>query len=134
MDMSLKTWKAEFYNEEAEDATDTPLMAAQHSLKKWRGLTQENLENHGGEKEYHYLRIHFRDDSFSVDTESCALCHLYYGEDKEEEEYCLFCPMYKIGDCCEFPSSSYKDWYHEDDPTGMIISLEKVVEMLEEGE
>lgn len=41
--MSLKTWKLEFYPVEAstvskEDALD-------HSLRKWEGLTEENLKS-----------------------------------------------------------------------------------------
>jgi hypothetical protein len=48
--MSLNTWKIEFYPQEACEVEDQ-LEAAKHSLRKWGGLTTENLERHGLVKE-----------------------------------------------------------------------------------
>jgi hypothetical protein len=116
--MTLQTWKAEFYTIEAEEATDTTLIAAQHSLMKWRGLTTENLERHGLVKEGESRYIwNGWGDRFAVDGYSCALCSLF-------DSHCPDCPL-RI---CEH---EYRTWYEKDDPKPMISSLEELVTKLE---
>ncbi len=46
--MSLATWKAEFYPFTAEKcAAEFPEEALDHSIRKWEGLSPENLKKHG---------------------------------------------------------------------------------------
>lgn len=46
--MSLITWKAKFYPEPA-NARMSKRDALLHSLRKWEGLTKENLKKHDAE-------------------------------------------------------------------------------------
>lgn len=72
--MSLATWKQEFYPEPARLVYERDAIA--HSLRKWRGLTQDNLKRHGLEN--HIDEIQDEDDcSFPVTSETCALCQVH---------------------------------------------------------
>lgn len=102
--MSLKTWKKEFYPVSAEafanDATDT-IGLLEHSLKKWQGAIQENLEKH---KVYldpdadaivdksvgpdPYFPDLSEDQILYFNGMTCALCHAY--------TFCKGCPLYEI--------------------------------------
>src|SRR5690242_1497082 len=117
--MSLQTWLEEFMPEPADEAAEkSDLVAAEHSLRKWRGLTQDNAAKHGLVRNMHQLNAGASDvDIFTIDSSTCALCkysqlrHWDAGspdwpeEHKErmigEEEYCQFCPIFhKTGDSC----------------------------------
>jgi len=84
--MSLQTWKKEFYTEDATNVSKED--AIEHSLKKWRGLTKENLEKH--------CVVRLRDlicdingsSRLYIDKDSCALC-LTSGDD------CTSCPLFE---------------------------------------
>lgn len=94
--MSLETWKAEFYPIEAKDVPIEQAIA--HSLKKWEGLTAENLEKHaliGAEG----TTISDGTLSLRIDSECCALCVHYL--DNEDEKQCPKCPLslYNGGRC-----------------------------------
>jgi hypothetical protein len=124
MVMSLQTWKDEYYSVDATESIDTPLIAAQHSLKKWRGLTKENLEKHGLVKEGESREIwNGWGDRFSVDEESCALCVMV-------DSWCKECPLCQLGYGCK-DDQEYGMWYYHDDPLPMITALEELVDKLE---
>ena len=55
--MSLKTWKKEFYPISASRVRKDAIAAIEHSLRKWRGLTKDQMKRHGvGVSNYLYLR------------------------------------------------------------------------------
>lgn len=99
--MSLETWKAEFYPTEAKDCPAEQAIA--HSLRKWEGLTVENVDKHAvvfdgwwkvlGEPE---------EKPLTIDSESCALCVNYITDEKrpyidaegdEDATTCGDCPL-----------------------------------------
>jgi hypothetical protein len=115
--MSLNTWKIEFYPQEACEVEDQ-LEAAKHSLRKWGGLTTENLERHGLVKEGESRYIwNGWGDRFAVDGYSCALCCLF-------DSHCPDCPL----QICE---PEFRSWHYQDDPKSMIKILEELVTKLE---
>jgi hypothetical protein len=121
--MSLQTWKDEFYNVPAEEAAESPLSAAQHSLKKWRGLTTENLERHGMMKEGESRNIwNGWGGRFNVDGYTCALCI-------SVDDNCRKCGLWELGYGCK-DDQEYGMWYYQDDPLPMITALEKLVDKL----
>jgi len=87
--MSLTTWKQEFYTTPATTPQDK-LSAIEHSLKKWRGLTKENLERHQVAKNNKFIfDIKDKTDALLIAGSSCALCCLYYLDG------CEGCPLYR---------------------------------------
>lgn len=87
--MSLKTWMKEFYKVPS-NRVKSDIEALDHSILKWEGLREENLEKHNL---VHIANSPFitelgTDDSFMVDSRSCALCHLYLLSE------CEGCPLY----------------------------------------
>ena len=139
--MSLETWKAEFYPTEPTKEM-TPLEAAQHSLTKWQGATPTNCAKHGVEYGAHAItpssltRKWF--DEFSFTGTTCALCEVFYDEDKytcapveePEDDPCFRCPLFTLGFGCNEPISPYEQ--SVDSPFVMIAALEDVVVMLEQ--
>lgn len=131
--MSLETWEKEFYPKPAEETTKRSALA--HSLRKWRGLTKENLEKHGCVFEYGEVRSEgdYREWYLSISASSCALCHHHY--DRERELYytppCATCPLAKaLGTADgrdEGCSSPWRAWALNGDPKPMIAALEKAI-------
>lgn len=126
--MSLTTWKAEFYPVDAEDATSTPLEAARHSLRKWEGLREGNLNQHDlhvtlwGDLEEDPERDNCPAE-FEVDGFSCALC-------RRTPLSCNTCPiMIKAGSDCIV---QFDTWGDDEDPEPMIELLKSTVKALEE--
>lgn len=113
--MSLETWKAEFYPIPAHEVPVED--AVQHSLRKWKGLTKENLEKHevivGG-------RVVLGDDGkFDLSSDSCALCVHHYSA----LHRCPRCPIVSaIGDTC---GRDYADFLVHGNPLPMIEALER---------
>lgn len=126
--MTIETWIQEFYPVTAEQASTDEVEAVKHSIKKWRGLTKENLEKHLIEKIYYSIE----DDTSSIviDSENCALCH-YSGKLKGDSISisCTYCPIFKSsGNCC---SDQYSLFDHESNPHPMIELLEKTLKWVE---
>lgn len=91
--MSLETWKEEFYPVAAKDV---PLQTAiDHSIRKWEGLTPENLQRHGIWK-LSYRRIGIDDDDplggFFINSGTCALCHYFILKTSS----CANCPLFEV--------------------------------------
>lgn len=97
--MSIKTWCDEFMDVDVEDVAQGAIPALEHSVKKWKGLTQEQLDKHG-------VRITKCEDSGSIwlgdhiclGCSSCALCHQFLDEDGDEDGYggCARCPITQV--------------------------------------
>ena len=93
--MSLQTWKDEFYPIPAQDVAKDPVLASQHSLRKWIGLRSTNLGKHG----LHVLTRSIAengDDSvrLNISDSSCALCVHYYPRDETLQSFrCANCPL-----------------------------------------
>lgn len=140
--MSLETWKAEYYPEEAGIAAERgAIEATKHSILKWEGLRKENKEKHGLLHGVGGGRVLvFGGDTFRIDSNTCALC----GVVDLKEESCESCPFYLANG---FDCSGDLEYYDEEtepeeypyysytvtgDPEPMIECLEKTLAYLEE--
>ena len=130
--MSLESWKEEFYPITGGQATrggDDKVML-KHSLKKWQGLSPENLQKHGLEIG-HSLGSYIveplnRYKYMSIDCFSCALCVEY------KEDDCIDCPLYLYSETqsrCRGPS--WDDWKIKRNPDKVIKDLEQALHFVE---
>lgn len=124
--MSLKTWKAEFYPTPCNSVV-TSASAIRHSLRKWQGLTPENLEKHGCCMSYGDEAIKDVEDpeeSLEINASSCSLCAFY-------EELCSRCDLTKHtgGKDCMADGSAWLEWKKEN-PQPMIDLLTEMEEGL----
>jgi len=139
--MSLKTWKKEFYPVPASKVSGKKT-AIKHSLKKWQGLTEENLKKHGLIFTYDFDDASIRETmvssnlpgcSFGINSKTCALCQLYYnndGSDTDDKSDCCYkCPLYQsLGHRCDGRSDRpYVVFLDSGDPVPMIKALEKML-------
>lgn len=114
--MSLATWTAEFYPVPADQVPAEEAVA--HSLRKWRGLTKENLERHGGE--INLCDAKFGTERIAIDVSTCALCIHYYNDGS-----CWKCPLKRLlGKKCFRRGEPYHKWGCTGDPLPMIRALE----------
>ena len=97
--MSLKTWKAKYYPTPASECK-AGLSAVNHSLRKWRGLTNAVLTKHGLtlngarliDAQYCWM--------LDIDGGSCALC-VHYAE-SIDGTICGDCPLRRhLGKRCD---------------------------------
>jgi hypothetical protein len=131
--MSLQSWKDEFYPVEASeiaksDVTDLELI--EHSIRKWEGLKQENLDRHEVVLGYFVVYAQNEEDSENVDIDctTCALCERHL--EKTADKLCATCPVYLItGDIC---FAQYSALSYEDGPKPMIDLLNLVKDELKE--
>lgn len=134
--MSLKSWKAEFYPEPADEAVQDAVGAVEHSLRKWRGLTKGALERHELKKDLNYIRD--AQEHLVIDAESCALCQIYIVSGQDIDDRCGGCPLMVVrgGVRCDDetedePYSPYHGWSWAGpwDPGPMVEWLEKALEL-----
>ena len=78
--MSKKSWEKEFYPVEA-DSKEAMARPIAYSLKKWRGLTPENLARHN-----------LTESPIEISGDTCALCQTF---DKGGSTQCRRCPLYR---------------------------------------
>ena len=128
-EMSIVTWKSEFHQ---IDATAVPAKeATEHSLKKWRGLTPQNLEKHGLESTPigNLMDVEASMVVFSVNARTCALCQIFFDDTKNIGDTCDSCPLFEqLGHSCDFNGSApYSKWQKDKDPFPMIEALEKIL-------
>lgn len=109
----INGWIKEFYPVEASEVSKKNALL--HSLRKWRGLTKENLSKHG-----------LSSSPIPIDSGSCALCYYYINDE------CKKCPLYILRNgisCDELTedetNSPYGYFLDEKDPTLMIDLLEE---------
>lgn len=141
--MSLKSWREEFYPVKAHEVTGLHEALA-HSLKKWEGLTPENLQRHGCSPKRLIDRKVIMDNDFTGDVlsmgSSCALCLLYL-DHLDKSHRCSSCPLYgfRNGVACDeggiddqthqgVSISPYQSFYRFNDPQPMIALLKAAVE------
>ena len=123
--MSLQTWMDEYYPVPAEQATSG--QAAEHPLKKWRGLELPILEKHGLKIEDVFITD--GENSLGIDQNSCALCQQYL-EEYSGGNPCIKCPLYRyLGQSCDSFNEPYDDWVNYEDPEPMIRALEAAVKI-----
>lgn len=127
--MSLQSWNEKYYPVDAHLIAATepnnPLILIEHSLTKWRGLREKNLEAHGE-----------TDPPISLSSSTCSLCVRYFDEVKGDEDEkidgCATCPLAQArGNVrCDREAkgeviSPYKTYLRKRDPEPMIRALEK---------
>jgi hypothetical protein len=123
--MSLESWMEEFYPVEASSSATSDEDALAHSLKKWEGLTEENLKKHGVQRR----AVCLEDDAghlFGIDSETCALC---------QRRNCTTCPLYIVRkkiQCYiatdEEDYSPYGVFISDGDPQPMINLIRQAIE------
>lgn len=128
--MSLGSWKDEFYPVDADEVPESDALA--HSLKKWRGMTDEHLVAHSVWA--NYTEGHLTDDGedfdgdvFMILDETCALCfHFQHGG----KIRCEKCPLrVASGHPCDFVEEPYSVWRSSGDPKPMIAALEAAAKL-----
>ncbi len=135
--MSLSSWMDEFYNESADSAAEgTWIHALKHSILKWIGLREANLEKHALHRKFGsnisdgYARL-------GIDSSSCALCIKAEHESNEVagyvDGYCKYCPLDAfLGEPCYLRMlSPYFVFATIGDPEPMIKALEETLNKLE---
>ena len=121
--MSIKSWKNEFYPIAASRVAKKNALA--HSLKKWKGLTRENLVKHKLMYCHRYIHegksFRFTKPFMEIDGGSCACCHHWIGKSRSGafNIFCQECPLLKArgGFRCDQSTD-----YNGDDPYGAFIN------------
>ena len=135
--MSLESWKEEFYPVDAEEVGVED--AIWHSLNKW--IKPENLAKHGLEmadpaKTWSTIwQIDDHSQRMNVSGDECALCACYHGDEDNDDEPCLNCPLAitRGGVPCDDSQedeehSPWKEWSSYRNPQPMIFWLTKTKE------
>ena len=126
--MTLDAWKKEFYFVDACLTIDNDIEATRASLKKWRGLTPENLDKHSLTKDGIVLKGLDSLTQFRINCENCSLCIRTYDEEEDESD-CNLCPISRLpetADCIH----EFTQWANTGDAQPMIELLEKTLKML----
>ena len=132
--MSIETWKKEFYDVEPS-AEMTRKQAIAHSLKKWKGLTKENLKKHGLIVRTPTI-YDTEKQTFRIDCDSCALCLKYYYTGDCGDGGCDTCPLFKVlhkNQCDDGDESPYIKWLDSGNALPMIKALTKLTKLKVKG-
>jgi len=101
-------WLKAFYPCSAQEAAARGVdEAVRHSLRKWRGLRQENLAKYACAL-----------PPIKVNEETCALCVLFIGN-----EDCQGCPIADATFCCNNVVGAFSRYDLRRDPEPMIQIL-----------
>ncbi len=121
-EMSIKSWKQEFYPITAEQAARKgDLAAIDHAYLKFRGTFPSNLKRHGCEK--WKCRVLFDDLEFCFGHTTCALCVRNTGPAFDMPD-CYRCPLFVSGGIeCSQDESAYREWEESNDPRPMLKAL-----------
>jgi len=126
--MSLKEWREEFYAEDAHEVAEEAAVA--HSLRKWRGLREENLARHEVWQVPASSRLEDSEGNiFYISASTCALCKRFSCHENETESE-QTCPIERVNGgvtCSDRPNGPYKVWLETGDPEPMIAVLEKAL-------
>lgn len=108
----------------------------EHALRKWRGLTDENLKKHGMQAfpDKHIIRDKLGRGLY-VDRMTCSLCFRYM-EEVGADVSCEKCLLYEVlgTDCCDYRVGPYEIWADGGGAEPMIEALEMALEMVKEEE
>ena len=129
--MSLQTWIDEFYPQDARKVSilsDEEML--NHAIRKWSGLTQDNLEKHNVFKDGARIAdLLIAGEYFYITVETCALCEAYL-HDEDDDKRCKQCPLskYRDGFPCDIAKhdetySPYTIWKKTGNPAKMIKLL-----------
>lgn len=131
--MSLTTWKKEFYPKPASSfikldgsKKHVQLSAIKHSLKKWQGLTRDNLRKHGLADRQGWISEVNSNISvvFDIDGGSCALCEVYYQDGSDYSETCKNCPLFQsLERRCDVEGMPFSKYLDGEGPSFMINAL-----------
>lgn len=129
--MSLDTWKKKFYPKPPSKRM-TKRQAVEHSLRKWRGLTESELKKHGLKRVWKHIEEIGKFGELEINAISCALCEKYLHV--PGKDFCQNCPLNKVlGEPCdEDEESPYKIWVTKGNPKPMIKALQRALESLDE--
>jgi hypothetical protein len=127
--MSIKSWKAEFFPTKPKKSM-TWAEAIEHSIRKWEGLTEENIEKHGITLSSYNKEMRYGKSEFEVGSNNCALC-LKSTEEIYEDIFstnCDLCPILKdTGRTCDYGiGSPWFKWIDTQDPKPMLKVLKKL--------
>lgn len=126
--MSIKTWMEEFYQIKPTKRMSKK-DAIVHSLRKWEGLTKENIKKHGLNIIYGQM-CDDNDDSFGIDSDSCALCIKYISDNFNDVD-CGKCPLFKkLGFACgdgRLSDDGWRQWSTSQNPDLMIKNLKSLL-------
>lgn len=110
--MTTTSWMAEFYPINAELAPESE--AIKHSLRKWKGLTEKNLQKHG-----------ISSPPIEVTDTTCSLCISYKSK-------CMACPLgqYLGRPCASYHGKyEFEEYIENGNPIPMITALEAIAEV-----
>lgn len=127
--MSTTTWLQEFYPISAKKLADDPNSTDRdlviHSLKKWTGLSPENLKIHNMFLNETVLKSPGGKTVIRVNYRSCALC-LRHIDRKSKTGMCATCPIVRAHG---FPCDDYTlGAYHE----SLFFGSPKMIDLLRE--
>lgn len=132
--MSLNSWKRKYYKGRIRSAAADPLSAVKHSLKKWKGLRPDKLEEHGLVVSWGDVVNPVTGKAFVVNNETCALCVMCQTATGCAD--CGKCPVVEVtGKTCDGRSgndSAYGTWIRDNNPEPMIKLLKHVRDKLKE--
>lgn len=129
--MSIESWKAEFYPETAIDVANrgNEIECIEHSIQKWNGLSEENLNAHEVQKNSSLLFDIDDNHQFELDATSCSLCEfteIRYNDVDEEADFCNHCPIVKAtGKECNV---QWNQFVYKDNPKPMQELLQQTLE------
>ena len=110
--MSFESWKKEFYPVDAREefydekpTREKTRSAILHSIRKWEGLTETNLNLHEATRDSFLIWFENDSISFEVGPRTCALCCLFDSDCNRCRLYCTFGHCEKISPYQEFQDS-----------------------------
>lgn len=123
--MSLASWKAEFYPVDAnsKEALKHP---ARHSIRKWTGLSRDNLRKHGLRKVGQFIIQDGNGSVFEIDDDTCALCQ--HDVRHTKNHLCDSCPLYEVRGhvpCGRAMSDEEESPYRTFGRTGRVLPMLK---------
>ncbi len=128
--MSLKTWKEEFYPTPAEHVS--AFHAIDHSLVKWRGLRQANLNRHELVRSGFQIVDKDGGEMLRMNQDTCALCVHYLNPPGGTGNVCKTCPLFIVrgGVPCDVGDHlpPYHAFIFRGDPEPMIRLLEEALQ------
>lgn len=93
--MSMQSWLDEFYPVPARDpsAISDDIAACNHSIRKWSGLTQWNMQRHNVSLASRVVSDGSSHLTLGIDSSSCALCVRHYDALPLPNSSCATCPL-----------------------------------------
>lgn len=139
--MSLESWKAEYYQLDADvpEVQVDDITRTRHSLQKWIGLRPDNLKRHNLRKGCRSIIEPLAANSLAIESETCALCVAHCIN--KQDNRCESCPLYaqRNNTYCDSRTneehendnrSPYHTFTVDGNPEPMIAALEATLQTL----